>query len=134
MIMFRPRALSEENDPAMGGDAASPSGQEETLGREKPAQEIKEDVQREILIQYARSICRYGIGLDMKSLITGLEQILICGALEATLGNQRKAARLLGLKYTTLNEKLRRFSIRSVAGSFGYHAKPEKNQAIDSMK
>jgi transcriptional regulator with GAF, ATPase, and Fis domain len=36
---------------------------------------------------------------------------LICSALSRTMGNQTRAARLLGIKLTTLNSKIKRYGI-----------------------
>jgi DNA-binding NtrC family response regulator len=47
-------------------------------------------------------------GLDLESYIDGLERELISQSLERTGGNRRQAATLLGLKRTTLVEKLKR--------------------------
>jgi DNA-binding NtrC family response regulator len=47
-------------------------------------------------------------GLDLESYIGGLERELITQSLERTGGNRRQAATLLGLKRTTLVEKLKR--------------------------
>lgn len=50
-------------------------------------------------------------GLDLKEYLTGQEQELIRQALEAADGVVGRAARLLGLRRTTLVEKLRRYDI-----------------------
>ena len=53
--------------------------------------------------------------LDLRSRILAYERRLICAAREATGGNQRRAARLLGILPTTLHEKLKRFGLRTPA-------------------
>jgi DNA-binding NtrC family response regulator len=53
-------------------------------------------------------------GLDFERYIEGLELALIRRSLERTQGNKRQAARLLGLKRTTLIEKLKRLEPQSV--------------------
>jgi DNA-binding NtrC family response regulator len=53
-------------------------------------------------------------GLDFDSYISGIELSLIKRSLEKTQGNKRQAARLLGLKRTTLIEKLKRLEPRTV--------------------
>ncbi|MFP4647713.1 MAG: sigma-54 dependent transcriptional regulator [Halorhodospira sp.] len=50
-------------------------------------------------------------GIDLKGHLTQLEQVLIRQALVATEGVVGQAARLLGLRRTTLVEKLRRYGI-----------------------
>ena len=51
------------------------------------------------------------------------ETELIRTALERTGGNQARAARLLGVKHTTLNAKIKRYRIRSD----GYAVEADKN-------
>ncbi len=50
--------------------------------------------------------------VDLKDAVQKFEIELIIAALEKTRGNQSKAARLLGVKHTTLNAKLKRYHIR----------------------
>lgn len=47
-------------------------------------------------------------GLDLPTYIANIERGLIAQALDGTGGNKQRAARLLGLKRTTLVEKVRR--------------------------
>jgi len=49
-------------------------------------------------------------GLDLDAFVTNIERELIERSLERTGGNKGQAARLLGLKRTTLVEKLKRFA------------------------
>jgi DNA-binding NtrC family response regulator len=48
----------------------------------------------------------------LKEKMEDLEKKIILNVLEKTQGNQREAARLLGIKYTTLNEKIKKYGIR----------------------
>lgn len=50
--------------------------------------------------------------VDLKDAVQKFEIDLISAALERTRGNQSQAARLLGIKHTTLNAKLKRYQIR----------------------
>lgn len=50
--------------------------------------------------------------LQLKKLMQEVEKGIILRVLEKTGGNQRHAAKVLGLKYTTLNEKVKRYQIR----------------------
>jgi DNA-binding NtrC family response regulator len=50
-------------------------------------------------------------GVDLRLLLTRLEERLIGQALERTGGNKNRAAELLGMNRTTLVEKLRRRSV-----------------------
>ncbi len=51
-------------------------------------------------------------GINLRDVIAGFERRIIESTLDATGGVQKDAARLLGLKPTTLNEMIRRHSIR----------------------
>jgi DNA-binding NtrC family response regulator len=51
-------------------------------------------------------------GSDLKSLLQAYERQIIIAALRASDGNQRRAARALGLLPTTLHEKMKRLGIR----------------------
>lgn len=50
--------------------------------------------------------------VDLKDAVQQFEIELISAAMEKTRGNQSRAARLLGVKHTTLNAKLKRYQIR----------------------
>ena len=52
-----------------------------------------------------------GAALDLRSRVLAYERRLIAAALAATGGNQRRAARLLGILPTTLHEKLKRLGL-----------------------
>lgn len=49
---------------------------------------------------------------DLKTLLRAYERQIIVAALRASDGNQRRAARALGLLPTTLHEKMKRLGIR----------------------
>ena len=51
-------------------------------------------------------------GGDLRSRLLAYERQLIERALQAYGGHQRRAARALGLRPTTLNEKMKRFGLR----------------------
>jgi sigma-54 specific flagellar transcriptional regulator A len=55
-------------------------------------------------------------GFDLRNYLEGLEQRLIVRALEEAGGTVAHAARLLGLRRTTLVEKLRKYSLTSADG------------------
>ncbi|HSD28853.1 MAG TPA: helix-turn-helix domain-containing protein [Vicinamibacteria bacterium] len=54
-----------------------------------------------------------GAPLDLRSRLLAYERRLIAAALAETGGNQRRAARLLGILPTTLHEKLKRLGLRA---------------------
>jgi DNA-binding NtrC family response regulator len=53
--------------------------------------------------------------LDLRSRLLAYERHLITAALARTGGNQRRAARLLGILPTTLHEKRKRLGLRTAA-------------------
>lgn len=50
--------------------------------------------------------------VTLKKFMKIMERNIILRALAKTDGDQKKAAEILGLKYTTLNEKIKRYQIR----------------------
>jgi len=50
-------------------------------------------------------------GLDFNAEVRRFEVDLICQALRRTAGHQTRAARLLGIKLTTLHDKIKRYNI-----------------------
>ena len=49
--------------------------------------------------------------VSLREFLANIERNLIVATLEQTNGDQRKAAEILGLKYTTLHEKVKRYHI-----------------------
>jgi len=49
--------------------------------------------------------------ISLKEFLAYIERNLILDTLEKTKGDQKKAAEILGLKYTTLHEKIKRYHI-----------------------
>lgn len=49
--------------------------------------------------------------VPLKEIIHNVEKTIILRTLDRFGGNQRVAARFLGIKYTTLNEKVKRYNI-----------------------
>ncbi len=52
-----------------------------------------------------------GSRTTLKTMLESYEREIIEGALEAAIGNQRRAARALGVLPTTLHEKMKRLGI-----------------------
>jgi DNA-binding NtrC family response regulator len=50
--------------------------------------------------------------MPLKELIDGLEKLIILRTLHEVNGNQKKAANVLKMKCSTLNEKIKRYNIR----------------------
>lgn len=49
--------------------------------------------------------------IPLSEIIRNVEKTIILRTLDRSQGNQREAARFLGIKYTTLNEKVKRYHI-----------------------
>lgn len=61
--------------------------------------------------------------IDFSQRIQRYEVDLICNALRAVNGNQRKAAKILGIKNSTLNAKIKRYDI-------GFWSVTEKSSTV----
>ena len=51
-------------------------------------------------------------GIPLKKLLGGIERNIILRTLSMVKGNQKRAAKILGVKHTTLNEKIKKFDIQ----------------------
>ena len=49
--------------------------------------------------------------IPLKEMMDSVERNVIMRTLYKVNGNQKKAAKVLGVKYTTLNEKIKRYNI-----------------------
>ena len=65
-------------------------------------------------VECLRTVHRAGINGDFYEEVQRYEIDLIRGALQRTHGNQRRAARLLGMKPTTLNCKIKKYGISTL--------------------
>jgi DNA-binding NtrC family response regulator len=72
-----------------------------------PEKKIKMDI-IELFIEF---ICDEK-PIFLKALLENIEKSIILNILFRVKGNQREAANVLGIKYTTLNEKIKRYNIR----------------------
>jgi len=70
--------------------------------------EIQEARETAVSVALATGVSLPEEGMDLDAFISGIERDLIRRSLERTNGNKGQAARLLGLKRTTLVEKLKR--------------------------
>ena len=64
-----------------------------------------------VFISFIETLCR-GDRICLKRFLDTLERLIIIRALDRSRGNQRTAAVRLGLKYTTLNEKVKKYGLR----------------------
>ena len=75
-----------------------------------PRADPRPRAQRAQLPRARTSACRPE-GINLRDVIASFERRLIESTLETTGGVQKEAARLLGLKPTTLNEMIKRYNI-----------------------
>jgi len=66
---------------------------------------------RELMDVFADYFCKRS-PVQLKLLLDAIEKCLILKVLEKASGNQKEAARILGIKYTTLNQKVKKHGIR----------------------
>lgn len=72
---------------------------------------LAESIMREIQSLETEDVENSPEVLDLQAEVHRFEAELIRSALVRTQGRQRRAARLLGMKVTTLNAKIRRYKI-----------------------
>ena len=82
--------------------------------------ELSEDHDHDSPIDFARD------GIDFYQEIERYEIDLIKRALNHSGGNQTQAARMLGLKSTTLNAKMKHYGLNPVRSIMSRHAAPTK--------
>jgi DNA-binding NtrC family response regulator len=94
-------------------DKRFPAGEPSERGdRKQPERAAAAGLFRnEILELFVEFVCQ-GRPLLIKELIESLEKRIILRTLISVAGNQKEAARALGIKYTTLYEKVKRYDIR----------------------
>ncbi|HOI45197.1 MAG TPA: helix-turn-helix domain-containing protein [Candidatus Aminicenantes bacterium] len=73
---------------------------------------------KEVVELFAEYFCKQD-PLVLKRLLGDIEKAIILKVLAKVNGNQKEAAATLGLKYTTLNEKIKKYGIR-----LSYHRIP----------
>ena len=88
-------------------------GKQETAGLLAKKGVVPQEVHysREIFDVFFDYLCREE-PIYLKALIEHIERNIICKVLLRARGNQKEAARILGIKYTTLNEKIKKYGIR----------------------
>ena len=112
-----------ERDDLDPGEGASPAPEEELASAEGNMTSL-----RELTFKLLRKVESIGevhtpdieSGLDFYDEVSRFEIDLIKRALIQTGGHQRRAARLLNLKVTTLNSKIKHYNIVVAGGAYGY--------------
>ena len=73
---------------------------------------FREDLLKDKLFWFFIDYFFISRNMPLKELIDGLEKIIILRTLHEVNGNQKKAANVLKMKCSTLNEKIKRYNIR----------------------
>ena len=81
------------------------------LGNQLDADLVPENVRKPVSQQMPPQFVVPPEGISFKDVITDFEKRLIESTLEAAGGVQKRAAELLGIKPTTLNEMIKRYDI-----------------------
>lgn len=71
---------------------------------------------------FVEVLCQ-NVPFNLKEFLDSLEKEILFTVLAKVGGNQKEAARALGLKYTTLNEKIRKYNI-------GFEKKPQRSSPL----
>ena len=88
-------------------------------GSETISSEIS-DSRENLIRSYILNNCTSN-NVPLKNFIDGIEKEMIVKALKVAGGNQRVASFILGIKPTTLNEKIKKFNIRAGKKIRGKH-------------
>ncbi len=103
------------------------------LEPEPPAPEFGgESVERLVDLLVVRYVGANIMGgrMPLKSFMDDIERRLIESCLSLTLGNQRRAAAILGIKPTALFEKLKKHGLRGPAAEAGLSVSPSRPVVI----
>ena len=76
-----------------------------------PSSQKGEGSGREVFEFFVDFFCKEN-PIFLRDLMDRIERGIICKVLWMTEGNQKRAAAILGIKYTTLNEKVKKHAIR----------------------
>lgn len=110
-----PHAVGAELEP-WADSAAQPLAEQNIpfsvpAAREEAGPKADGGFRKELFDLFIEFFCREK-PVGLKGLVDTLEKSIIVKVLNTVEGNQREAAKILGLKYTTLNEKVKRYGIR----------------------
>ena len=76
-----------------------------------PSRSAEDSAYEDLLDMFAEYFCKRH-PVHLKLLLDAIEKCLILKVLDRASGNQKEAARILGIKYTTLNQKVKKHGIR----------------------
>lgn len=72
---------------------------------------LRSGIRTELLELFIDYFCREN-PIFLKHLMDSIEKCIIMKVLTKVQGNQKEAAKVLGIKYTTLNQKIKKYGIR----------------------
>ncbi|MCD6193970.1 MAG: hypothetical protein J7L26_10965 [Candidatus Aminicenantes bacterium] len=101
------------------------------LAAEKREMDYSENIYLELICIYLEYYLTKRISL--KELLNRVERRLLLRVLEGCGGNQRAAAKILGLNYTTLNEKVKRHGIRFQKKPYSFYLSSPAKEKADSV-
>lgn len=99
------------------------------LAVEKREKDYPENIYLELICIYLEYYLTKRISL--KELLNRVERRLLLRVLEGCGGNQRAAAKILGLNYTTLNEKVKRYGIRFQKKPYSFYLSSLSREKAD---
>lgn len=111
--MVKGRHSRRAEDEAPDVSSPGPARPEAQIPPDERISRIKELIQ--VFIKQVEALghrCKARDRISIREEVERFESDLIRHALALTGGHQRRAARLLGVKATTLNEKIKRYKIR----------------------
>jgi DNA-binding protein Fis len=76
-----------------------------------PSRSVEDSAHEDLVEIFAEYFCKRH-PVHLKLLLDAIEKCLILKVLDSTSGSQKEAARILGIKYTTLNQKVKKHGIR----------------------
>ena len=115
-------AITRQELASFPDDIGDPKVTDEKLAMLKEiAASLIEEIDGLLRVQNLDLSFNLGDGIDLPDEMRKFEMHFIRSALERTGGHQTRAARLLGIRLTTLNQKLKKFGIhaRKISSSSG---------------
>ncbi len=107
--------MNEKHETARSEDFLSLFPEYKNLAKELEKKELKRQIEDKIFTDFWGPViedCWFFVQrFPLKELMDKLEQMIIISALEKFEGNQKKTADFLGLRPTTLNEKMKKHTI-----------------------
>ena len=115
-IMYQHTNIDTSNDAPENGNARPETQRNTVIALKMLASKLMREVES---LNEVRSLDIHD-GIDFYEEVTDFEIGLIRRALAHTRGHQGRAARLLNLKVTTLNSKIKQYKIKLEAFANGY--------------